>query len=430
MTQRRTRAIGRVVALGWLVVIAILTLRPAPPTPIPLPVLCLVCGDLGGVDVILNTLLFMPLGAALCAAGLRWRHAVLLSALTSLGVELLQFSVVGGRDASLSDLLTNTLGSALGAGGMLHWRAMVVPGRDTARLLSVSAAALATAVLAATAALLQPSIPIMGLWGQWAPPQHPAFEPYSGTLHAFEVEGIHVPYSLVPESEPLRQRLLDGDFDARLTFTAGRPTRRISAIGRIGSRFQEVLVVGANGTDLVFRTRLKARDWRVRAPSIALPRALPAEGTPVVVEAGVARKHWYARVLGADGAPLAARDVPFSVALGWTMLLPFEHPLQPRDAWWSALWLAALAIPAAFWAATEGDGRRPAFGRWWVLSMGMMAVALAMIPALARFAPAAPHEWAGLLGGGVLGALLAAPLRRRATASLAVPGDRAAVPHA
>lgn len=397
-----------------LAFIAALTLRPAPAALIPLPVFCLVCGDLGGVDVILNTLLFLPLGAALAAAGVGWRAAVVAAALTSLGVELLQFSLVGGRDASLSDLLTNTMGGALGAWAVRRWRVLLAPSRETARLLSVSAAALVMAVLAATAALLQPSIPPMGLWGQWAPPQHPSFEPYSGTMHDFVVEGIHVPYRLVPESEPLRQRLLDGDFDARLAFTAGRPTRRISAIGRLGSRFQEVLFVGANGTDLVFRTRLEARDWRVRAPSIAVPRALPAEGTPVVVEVGVRRHVWRARVADAAGATLAEREVPFGVALGWTMLLPFEHPLRPGDGIWSALWLAALAVPAGFWAAGGGERRRDTFGRWWWLTMSMMAVALAAVPALARFAPAPAHEWGGLVAGGVIGALLAAPLRARA----------------
>lgn len=397
--------------LAWLAVIAALTLRPAPPTPFPLPVFCLVCGDLGGVDVILNTVLFAPLGAALVGAGLRWRTAVLAAAGASLAVELLQFSLVSGRDASLSDLLTNTSGAALGAWAMRHWRAIMSPDLDTSRLLAMSAAALATGVLAATAALLQPSIPEMGLWGQWAPPQHPSFEPYSGTMTDFVVEGIHVPYSLVPESEPLRQRLLDGEFEARLAFTAGRPTRRLSAIGRPGSRFQELLFVGANGTDLVVRTRLEARDWRVRSPAVAVPRALPAEGTPVVVEAGVRNRHWYARVLDAAGTPLAAREEPFSVALGWTMLLPFEHPLRPGDAWWSALWLAALALPAGYWAAGSGERSRRPLGGWWALAMAVMAIALAAIPALARFAPAAAHEWAGLLAGGVLGALLARPVR-------------------
>lgn len=402
---------GRWLATGAaLAFIAALTLRPAPPAAIPLPVFCLVCGDLGGVDVILNTLLFVPLGAALAGAGVRWRTVVVIAGLTSLAVEVLQFSLVGGRDASLSDLLTNTFGGALGGWGMLRWRAILAPGDRAVRLLTVSAAALVAAVLAATAALLQPSIPRMGLWGQWAPPQHPAFEPYSGTMHDFEVEGIHVPYSLVPESEPLRQRLLDGEFTARLAFTAGRPTRRISAIGRLGSRFQEVLFVGANGTDLVLRTRLEARDWRVRAPGIALPRALPPEGTPVLVEVGVRRHHWYARVVDAGGATRAAREVPFSVALGWTMLLPFDRPLRPGDGWWSALWLAALAFLPGYWAAAA-DGRRGLPGHWWLVSVTMMAVALAVIPALARFAPAGLHEWGGLLAGALLGGRLACPLR-------------------
>ncbi|HET7241044.1 MAG TPA: VanZ family protein, partial [Gemmatimonadales bacterium] len=62
------------------------------------------------MDVFLNLLLFVPLGAGLRLAGWRWRSVVLGAALVSFTVELLQYTVVTGRDASLSDLLTNTTG--------------------------------------------------------------------------------------------------------------------------------------------------------------------------------------------------------------------------------------------------------------------------------------------------------------------------------
>ena len=71
---------------------------------------CLACGDGGGADFVLNIALFLPLGAALAAAGLRARTVVLLGLALSAGVELLQFSVIPGRDATVGDVVANTAG--------------------------------------------------------------------------------------------------------------------------------------------------------------------------------------------------------------------------------------------------------------------------------------------------------------------------------
>lgn len=407
----------RVAVALVLVAIAALTLRPAQPAATALPLLCLACGELGGVDVVLNVALFVPLGIALVAAGTTWRRAVLVATLLSFGIEGLQFSVIVGRDASLSDWLTNTAGATLGALMATHWRHILSPPPRMARIASLVAAAATSGILAATAALLRPAIPPMGLWGQWTP-QKLHFEPYSGAVHAFQINGIAVPYGLVPESDPLRSRLLTGQTRAHVEFTAGRPTSRLSAIARIGSSFQEVIFLGADGNDLVFRTRLAVRDWKLRLPGIALPNALPPEGEPAVAEAGLLDRHWYATVITARGA--VYRSVPFAISLGWTFLLPFDHALSPADAGISALWLALLAFPAAYWGACGGTTRprlrtpRDGFNAWWGGAMLILAAGVFAIPRLAHFAPAAPLEWLALAAGGIAGALLAAPLDRLA----------------
>ena len=81
-----------------------------------------------------------------------------------------------------------------------------------------------------------------------------AFEPYTGTVHRFHVNDITIPYDLVPESEPLRRRLLTGETRGSVELTTGQPTRRLSAIARAGSRVEEVFLIGVRGTDLVART--------------------------------------------------------------------------------------------------------------------------------------------------------------------------------
>lgn len=401
-----------VLALG---AIGVLTLRPAPPPAVPLPMVCLVCGELGGVDVVLNLTLFIPLGATLVLAGVGWRRAALVAAATSLAVEALQYSLIPGRDASLSDLLTNSAGGAAGALLTARWHDLLAPPPRTARRYAIAAASAALAVMALTAALLRPAIPEMGFWGQWTP-QQLRFEPYSGRVHDFRINGIVVPYNLVPESDALRRRLLSGQTRAHLEFTAGHRTTRLSAIARVGSRFQEVLLLGADGRDFVFRTRLATRDWRLRTPGIMIPGALPSEGERTVAEAGLRDAHWYATMITSRGA--VHRSVPFSVALGWTFVLPFDHPLAPADVWLSALWLAAMIFPAAVWGAMGGAAgrlyRASGFNVWWGGVMAMLALGLLAIPYMAHFPPAVPTEWLGLALGGVAGACLSAPLRRGA----------------
>ena len=93
---------GRWLSALGLVAIAILTLRPIPTQAAAAlssstPLLCLVCGSNGGVDVFLNLLLFAPLGVGLRLAGWRWRSVVATAALVSFAVELLQFTVVTGQ---------------------------------------------------------------------------------------------------------------------------------------------------------------------------------------------------------------------------------------------------------------------------------------------------------------------------------------------
>ncbi|MEP7383243.1 MAG: VanZ family protein, partial [Gemmatimonadota bacterium] len=389
------RWLGPALSLAF---IAALTLRPAPRPLFQVPMDCLICGDLGGVDVILNVALFVPLGITLVAAGTSWRRAVAIAFATTLLVESLQYTLIPGRDATLSDLLTNTIGGTIGALLATHWRRVLSPPPAAARWLMVAATLLAVGIMSGTAALLRPAVPDMGMWGQWTP-QQLTFEPYDGTVHRFEVNDIPIPYNLVPESEPLRQRILGGETRAVVDFTAGTPTRRLSAIARAGSRFQEVLLVGVHGTDLVFRTRLAVRDWLLRLPGIALPDAIPPAGEAVIAMAGLHRNRWYATVHSSRGVQHV--EIPFAVSLGWTFILPFDRPLRPGDEWLSALWLAALMLPAAAWGALGGASTATGtpFNRWWLLAVECQAAALLLAPAFAHFAPASLWEWSGLALG-------------------------------
>ncbi len=65
-------------------------------------------------EVVLNALVFMPLGLYLCMLGMKARTAILAGFAASLLFEALQFVLAIGA-ADVTDLLMNTLGTALGA---------------------------------------------------------------------------------------------------------------------------------------------------------------------------------------------------------------------------------------------------------------------------------------------------------------------------
>ena len=78
-------------------------------------------------DVILNVIIYLPLGLAAALAFRRRRScafaataAIAFGFLLSVGMELLQV-YVPGRDSSLLDVLTNTLGAAAGAGFAIYF---------------------------------------------------------------------------------------------------------------------------------------------------------------------------------------------------------------------------------------------------------------------------------------------------------------------
>ncbi len=76
------------------------------------PAIQLISWSVAPRDFVCNILLFIPLGAAL--AGRRWYVVIAVSALLSLGVEVLQLAQAG-RQAGPADILANAAGGLLGS---------------------------------------------------------------------------------------------------------------------------------------------------------------------------------------------------------------------------------------------------------------------------------------------------------------------------
>ena len=132
--------LGLALALAGLAFVLVATLTPLSDprgAAAATPLLCLVCGDQGGADVVDNLLLFLPLAIGLRLSGQSWRRTVLAAFLISFNVELLQYWLIPGRDTSLSDLLTNTASGAIGATIGAHLPGWFLPDRDRAISLAV-----------------------------------------------------------------------------------------------------------------------------------------------------------------------------------------------------------------------------------------------------------------------------------------------------
>jgi glycopeptide antibiotics resistance protein len=66
------------------------------------------------VESFLNVVLFLPFGVSLRWLRVNLYWAIALGFALSLGVEVLQRTVIPGREAELQDLIANTLGALLG----------------------------------------------------------------------------------------------------------------------------------------------------------------------------------------------------------------------------------------------------------------------------------------------------------------------------
>ena len=108
------RSAGRLLLIVSAIVIGLATLTPSDQANTGGGALCIVCGDFGGVDALLNVMLFVPLGIGLAMAGVRASRAIPAMCLATILIETLQIGVISGRDASIGDVITNAVGGALG----------------------------------------------------------------------------------------------------------------------------------------------------------------------------------------------------------------------------------------------------------------------------------------------------------------------------
>lgn len=393
-----------IVLVSWGMAVAFLTLTggeaAAQLQVDEIPHLCLLCGTRGTADALLNLVLFVPLGLALGGT----RGAIVRAAVAGLAVsaciEAIQI-FLPGRHAAVSDLLWNTLGAAA---GVQVFRVVRRRLSDAWRMDVAWGGVLALGFIVA-GALMMPSPTDDDYWGQWTPDLGSMPE-YGGRVLEARINGMELPPGRIdhPGSDA---SLLEQPWVVEGTFVVGPPPPAVSPIVSIYDGHQrEIVLLGADDDDLVFREHMLAHRLRFDVPDIRIPGALGplAEGDTARIQGrrsdgslclrvGEARVGEVGigevRVGGAEECGLGATP-----GRSWGFLLYVEGPTESFRDLVDMGWLAILFFPLGFFG---GSRRRMAAGTG--IALVGMAVAVAVTPLV----PGPWREVLACLGGVGLG---------------------------
>lgn len=351
---------------------------------------CWVCGKHGVAGIILNIMLFMPLGAALTLARVRPWRIWLLGAVCSAGIEYTQL-FIPGRESSLADVISNSTGALAGCGVALAFARTV---RDTVRPApwqALGASGLVVGVIAVTGLLLRPAFPASTYFGQWTP-DLPGLEWYRGQVLEASLAGTPLPSKRLADSPRVRQLLSTGGA-VRVRALAGPRASALAPLFRIADdRGREILLLGPDRDDLVFRYRPRAAPWRLDRPDLRLAGAMRSVTSGDTLDVAVQRNgHGYCLTLNGAGSC----HLGFTAGDGWALL---KWPASPRP-WLRTLlgmgWAAGLLLLVGYCSAS----------RWGVLlGVGTTILGLAIVAPAVGLLTTPVSVWAGAAFGFVAAA--------------------------
>jgi VanZ family protein len=364
--------------------------------------------DTGIADILLNVALFAPLGAALGHRGRSASGALLVGALLSGAIEIVQLGVPG-RVTSLEDILSNTVGTITGWVLCRTAPVWVRPGPKAAGWLSLAAASMASAVLALTGLLLGPSFPPTRYFGGWTH-EFGHLRVYRGQVLETSLGGVGIPPGPIPHSPEIRSRLVAGD-TLRIRALAGPPVAGLAPILSIHDEYQhEVLLMGPDREDLVYRFRTRAAAVGFDSPELRVRGAMRGvrAGEPLMV---VVRPEGNRYCI--DVNRTATFGIGFTAGVGWALLL-YGQGLPPwTHGFLNVLWMSGLVLPVGYWARA----------RWQCcLAVTLLAAALLFLPAATGLLRTPLREITASFAGFLGGAGLQLRLAMRATSGTAVRG--------
>lgn len=389
MTAPRMVDGARVVLGVVIATILVLTLYPSADQDLAPFEQCLICGTRGASDAILNVVLFVPFGIALAINGFGLARSAAAAFAFSLAIEVTQLWVPG-RDPSFGDLTFNTLGGSAGAFLVGSRSAWLAPARTTAARFSLAAASAVVLVVIATGFLLGPHLPHSLYYGQWTPVLG-HFHPYDGRVLDARIGEVRVPPGAFLARRELHNRLSAGA-PVRVQGIAGSPTPRLASIFSIyDDDSVEILVVGRDGDDLVYREGVRAAAFRLHVPARRASGSFTGvrKGEPVTLKV---EKEGTTVCLSVDERRECG--VGRTAAAGRRLLYDRESWSEEARTGLDSLWLALLLLPVGFWARMRGES---------YLGMVLVGGALFALPAAVGLLVPGPLELFGAAVGLLVG---------------------------
>jgi VanZ family protein len=414
------RRLGLVLAIAGLAAIAYATLLPEPGRPLDAH-FCLICGSLGGVDAILNVLLFIPLGVGLALSGVPSRRALLTMSVLSVLIETAQLFIIPGRDATIGDVLANTLGGAVGIAIGRYPKLWLLPPPRIARNISIGWATIWLAIQIGSNFGLTLSLPDSRYYGQIARVLG-NYALFHGLVLSASIGDVQIPNTALVESHKVQQLLVQGATVAA-TVVAAEPTFNVAPIVRVAdAKKNEIVLLAQSGESFVFGVRNGAAVLRLRPTLFALAGAFSARvSTAPSPNDTLSLRGRYAAgdvtMTVQSGSASRDRRIPLVASLGWTFLLPFEWFIEGTrsELVVSWIWIAGLAIPLGYWLFRVNDSSRSqgTLRKWSRVFLGVVALlwaGLVLVPQGFGLSAAPLRDWlatfAGFLIGGGLAALI------------------------
>jgi hypothetical protein len=322
------------------------TLYPMEPVGDGVDISCLICGERGLADAIVNVILFIPLGAAAALTGRSTLAALALGAALSGSVEFAQLTLIPGRDASIGDLIFNTLGAAAGVAVVKTSWWWLGDNHIRASRLSLAAALFATATIASTGLLLAPQTPEGAYFVMWRPVlRH--LDPYAAPVRSATIGGQPFLPGRIEESAQVRELLQAGAPIRVLAVAAPRTSRQAAMFTIYDELNREVVLIGPDRDDLVFRVRMRSASAWLDQPDLRVVGGwrdlIP--GSEITVTARRSGRNY---CVGFGTQPPCGSG--FAAGIGWALFLYNERWPAGLHSALSIFWLGMLGFPVGFWA--------------------------------------------------------------------------------